>query len=257
MKNQSFHPRKIRISDAPQLNPAELKNRTIIALNKLGAQKFSDGTGGYSLDNWAKGINILLDDFEEKIGEERLPSDYFAKRRELNDVLSKPVSTPLIDAEISEVKQKMADANGRVEAEKGRLVSRISDLENEQAERSAELEREQERISKLVEKRNSGSFFRRLVSRNPESSQDSRSTVDELEARIGALEQEILEKQKLKKSIERHSLESASAEDWKTLESLQAKLEALERAKSESVQLVRIREEFAASMAETISKISS
>ena len=61
----------------------QLKTRTIIALDKLGHQKFSSEPGGYSLENWMKGVNLLLDDFEEKMGAARLPSAYAERRREL------------------------------------------------------------------------------------------------------------------------------------------------------------------------------
>lgn len=257
MKNQSFHPRKIRIPESPQLNSDELKDRTIIALNKLGSQKFSDETGGYSLGNWARGMNILLDDFEEKMGEERLPADYFAKRRELNEILSKPASTPLLDKEIAEIKQDIADANNKIEAETGRLDSKIAELTQERAGCSAELTREQEMISNQAAERSSGSFLRRLIARNPKGSHGAKDTVEELKEKLRALDQDILEQQKLMKSIERQSPESPFGEDWKTLESLQGRLDALQGARSESVKFVKAREEFTASIAETISKIPS
>ena len=257
MKNQSFHPRKIRIPEPPKLDPDELKKRTIIALNKLGSQRFSDEPGGYSLDNWARGVNILLDDFEEKMGEGRLPSDYFAKRRELKELLSNPISTSSIDREISEIKLKMADADGRIEAETGRIAARVAELKNERAGCSAELTREQARISNLAPERSSASFFRRLIAKKPRDSQVSKSRVGELEARLGVLDKEMLEQQNLLKSAERHSPESPLAGEWKALESLQATLEALESERSESAQLVRVREELTASIADTITNIPS
>lgn len=257
MKNQSFHPRKIRIPENSQLSPHELKNRTIIALSKLGQQRFSDEPGGYSLDNWANGMNILLDDFEEKMGKEKLPQDYYAKRRELNGILSKPVSTTSIDGDITEVTQSMASARTRIKAETERIVSRITELENEQSGCSAELSQEQERISNLTTVRNSESFLRRLIAKNPRSSQDSKGRVDELKARLGVLDQEITEQKKVLRSVEQRSRESPLAEDWKTLESLQTRLEALENERLESVQLVKVREEATASIADIISEIPS
>lgn len=257
MKNQPFHPRKIRIQQPPKLDHGELKNRTIIALNRLGQQRFSDEPGGYSLDNWARGMNILLDDFEEKMGEGRLPSDYFEKRRELDGLLAKPVSTSSIDRDISEVRRKMADTDGRIEAETKRIASRIAELRNEQARHSAELAKAQSKTSDPTAGRSSGSFFRRLVARNPGSPQSSKARVEELEAGLGVLNKEILEQQKLLKSVERRSPESPLAEEWKTLDSLQARLGALESERSESVQLAKAREGITASMADTISKIPS
>lgn len=257
MKNQSFHPRKIRIPETPKLDNNELKNRTIIALNRLGSQRLSDEPGGYSLDNWARGMNILLDDFEEKMGEGALPSDYFAKRRELNEFLSKPVLTSSFDRDISEVRLKMADADRRIEAESGRIASKIVKLKNEQAGCSAELAREQERISSLAAERSSDSFFRRLITKNPKSSEVSKSRVEELEARLGFLDNEVLGQKKLLKSVEQHSPESPLADEWKAIESLQIRLETLENERSERVQLARVREEITTSIADTIAKIPS
>lgn len=256
MKNQSFHPRKIRIQEAPKLDHDQLKNRTIIALNRLGQQRLSDEPGGYSLDNWIKGMNILLDDFEEKMGEGKLSSDYFAKRRELNELLSRPISTTSIDKDISETKQKMTDASGRVEAERTRIASKIVELKSEQARCSAELVREQARVFNLATERSSGSFFRRLVAGNSKTPpKNSRGRAEELESRLGVIAAKILEQQKLLKSVEQRSPESPLAEEWKALESLQTRLEALERERLESTQLVKVREGITASIADTISKI--
>ena len=72
MKNRSFHQRKIRIQETPKLDFDQLKARTITALNKLGQQTFSPEPGGYALENWTRGVKILLDEFEEKAGAARV-----------------------------------------------------------------------------------------------------------------------------------------------------------------------------------------
>lgn len=256
MKNQPFHPRKIRIQETPVLDHEQLKSRTIIALKRLGEQRFSDELGGYSLDNWTKGMNILLDDFEERMGEGRLPSEYLARRRELNTLLSNPVSTDSIDRDISETRQKIADVDGRIGAERERITSKIAELNGEQARNSAELARERERVSKPAAEGSSGSFFRRLVGGNPKTPKDSSSRVEESESRLGVLNTEILEQQRLLKSTERRSPESPLAEEWKVLESLQARLGALESERLENLQLVKVREGFTTSIADAIAKIS-
>ena len=255
MKNQSFHQRKIRIPETPKLDYDQLKSRTIIALSKLGQQKFSTEPGGYSLDNWIRGVNILLGEFEEKAGEGKLSSDYFAKRRELNDLLSKPVSTPSIDKSISETEQSVADVEGRIEAGRARLASRLAELKSEQDRCSAELIREQEKISSPAAEQPSDSFLKRLFGGNSRATaKDSGTHVRELESRLEVLTNEILGQQKLLKSVDLYSPESPLAEEWKALESLKTRLEALESEKLERVQLVKEREEITASIADAISR---
>jgi hypothetical protein len=256
MKNQSFHQRKIRMEETPKLDTAQLKSRTIIALNRLGQQKFSNEPGGYSLENWVRGVNILLDDFEEKMGKGRLSPDYLEKRREMNDLLSEPVSTSSIDESISDLKRDAAGAEGRITEGRARLVSRVAELKSEQDDRSAELVRERERIAIRATDQRSGSLLKRLFKGNPKTSaRDPGITVKEIESRLDVLSSEIIEQQKLLKLIDRHSPDSPFAEEWKTLESLQTRLDALDSDRLEKLQLVKEREEITSLIASTISEI--
>jgi hypothetical protein len=256
MKNQSFHQKKIRIPDTPKLDYDQLKSRTIIALNKLGQQKFSTEPGGYSLENWTRGVNILLDEFEEKMGQGKLSSDYVEKRRELNGRLSNPISTLSFDKSISEIKLDVADIEDRIDAGRARLVSRVTELKSEQNRCSTELVQEQERILSLAANQNPDSFLKRLFAGNSRSSaKDSGTKVNELESRLDVLSNEIREQQKLLRSVDQHSPGSPFAEEWRALESQQTRLEALERERLEKVQLVKEREEIMSSIANTISRI--
>jgi hypothetical protein len=256
MKNQPFHQRKIRLPETSELDYDQLKSRTVIALNKLGHQKFSTEPGGYSLENWTRGVNILLDEFEVKMGEGKLSSDYVAKRHELNDCIARPVSTSSIDESISDLSKNLTDAQGRINAGREQLVSRIVELKNERDRCSTELVQEQERISSLDTNQKPDSFFKRLFAGNSKTlEKNSESKVKELESRIGALSDEILGQQGLLRSFDQHSQESPFAEDWKTLESLQTRLGALESERVEKVQLVKEREEITASIADTISRM--
>ena len=258
MKNQPFHPRKIRLPEDSKVDHDQLKSRTIIALNRLGRQRFSGEPGGYSLDNWIRGMNILLDDFEGRTGKERLSSEYLATRRELNELLSRPVSTATIDRDISEIEQKMADANGRVEAERARIASRVDELKNDQSRCFAELAKEQASVSDQAAERRSGSFFRRLIGGNSKTSpKDHEGRVEELESKLGALETEAQEQKKLLKAVDQRSPESPVAAELKELEALQSRLDVLESERSESMQLVKVREAITASIADAISKMPS
>jgi hypothetical protein len=256
MKNQPFHQRKIRLPETPELDYDQLKSRTVIALNKLGHQKFSTEPGGYSLENWIRGVNILLDEFEVKMGEGKLSPDYIAKRHELNDYISKPVSTSSIDKSISDLSQNLNDVQGRINAGREQLVSKIVELKNERDRCSTELVQEQERISSLETNQKPDSFFKRIFGGSSKTlEEDSETKVKELESRIEALSDEILGQQKLLRLFDQHSQESPFAEDWKTLESLQTSLEALKNERVEKVELVKEREEITASIADTISSI--
>jgi hypothetical protein len=256
MKNQPFHQRKIRIPETPKLDYDQLKSRTIISLNRLGQQKFSAELGGYSLENWVRGVNMLLDEFEEKMGVGRLTPDYVEKRRELNDLFSRPISTSSIDRSISDLKQNVADVEGRFAEGRAQLVSRIAELEREQDSCSAELVQEQERIPSLATDQSSGSFLKRLFIGNSKTpAKDSGTKVKELESRLGVLSNETLGQKKLLKLVDRHSPDSPFAEEWKALESLQARLEALESERLDRVQLVKEREEITSSIANTISRM--
>jgi hypothetical protein len=254
MKHNSLHPRNVRIEDAQELDHDQLKTRTTIALKKLGEQRFSSEPGGYSLDNWGKGVSVLLDDFEEKMGEERLTSEYMARRRELNDFISNPVSTASIDGDISEVARKMADAKGRIDAERRRIKTRLAELTNEQAKVSAELSAEREKAAGQAAKMPPPSLFRRLTRRESKAQEVSRDLADELETKLRSLNAETREQQELLKSIEARSPKSPSGEDWKLLDSLQARLDALEAERTEKVQLAGVRGVITASIADAISK---
>lgn len=257
MKKLAFHPHKIRFPETTQLDHDELKTRTIIALDKLGHQKFSTESGGYSLENWVGGMNLLLDEFEEKIGTAKLPLEFAEKRRELTDCLFKPVDLSSIDRSISELRQNEAGVVRKIDEARERTAFRIDELQNELARCSAELKEEKRRLSGATIEQHSGSLFKRLFGGNSNSSADaSEDKANELESRVRTLSSGILEQRKSLRSIEQHSSKSQWAEEWKKLESLQVRLKELENERLERIQLVREREEIAASIASMISKIS-
>jgi hypothetical protein len=257
MKKQEFHRRKIRFSERPKLDYEQIKARTIIALDKLGHQKFSAEPGGYSLENWMKGMNLLLDEFEEKMGAAKLPSEYAEKRRELTDCMSKPVDLSSIDNSMAELRQNEEEVVRRFDEARAQAAAKVDELRDEQARFSAELVEEKERLSAAAAEQRSGSFFRRLFGRRSTPPADaSEGKVEELESRLRALPDEILEQQRTVKSIDQRSSESPWAEDWKKLESLQVRLKELENERLEKVQLVREREATTASIASAISRIS-
>jgi SMC interacting uncharacterized protein involved in chromosome segregation len=257
MKKQEFRQYKTRSSRTALQEYEELKTRTIAALGKLGHQKFSAESGGYSLENWMKGVNLLLDEFEEKVGAVKLPPEYAEKRREMKDLLSKPVDVSSINEKILELGQAESEVSRRIDEAREQTSSKIEGLQSELAKCSADLEEEKRRLSDAAAGRRSEPFFGRLFGRNSKSvANASEDKVRELESKLSTLTSEILVQQKSVRSIDQRSSESPWAEEWKKLESLQVRLEQLEDEKLEREQLIREREEITASIASTISRIS-
>jgi len=255
MKNQPFHQRKIRIQEPPKLDFDQLKARTINALNKLGQQKFSTEPGGYTLDNWMRGVNVLLDEFEQKAGAARLSPEYLASRRELNECLSKPVSVSSIDEDMSKLNADISDIEGKIATERALIVSKISENKAEQARCSSELERERRRVADATSVQTTDSFFNRLIGRSKAPTKDPESRIRELESKLAALTEEVAEQKKLLNMIDLRSPESRFAEQWDRLESMQNRLEELEKERSDRIQLVKERAEVTGSVAGAISRV--
>jgi len=249
---------KVRYSEPTKLDTGQLKSRTITALERLGHQRFTSNQGGYTLENWMKGVNLLLDDFEKTIGTERLPPEYVERRRELTSWLSRPVDVSVIDNEISANELEKAEISRRIDGAKTQYSSRIVELQDELARRTVELEEMRKRLPPgEAAGMQSESFFRRLFGRGSGPSLDDTSEgIKELEDEIRLLTDETLEQQKALKSIDRHPSESPCAEEWRKLQSLQAKLEGLGTERLEKLQLAKEREELTGSIADAIAKIS-
>jgi len=255
MKNQSFHQRKIRIQETPELDFDQLKARTINALNKLGQQTFSPEPGGYTLENWTRGVNILLNEFEKKAGATRVSPEYLASRHKLNERLSEPIQTSSIDEAISQHRSNISVIERRIEAERALMVSRISELKVMQTESSAELEREQRRATEAPAEQANNSLFARLFVRNKATPKNYDGRIVSLESRLASLTGEVLEQQKQLRAIDLRLPGSRYAEDWKLLESMQNKLNELEKERLDRTQLVKERAEATGSIADAISRI--
>jgi len=257
VKGQPYHPRKIKLSETPKLDYDELKSRTITALHKLGEQRFSEEPGGYSLENWVKGVNVLLDDFEEKMGAANLSSEYEDRRRLLTEFVSKPVDVSSTDAEISELRGKMADTEAKLDESSARIHTRIDELKKEQSESSEDLTEKQKKLAEQPVDQSSGSFLKRLFRGNSRTPvEDYKAEIEELESKLRLLPDQILEQQKLMRSIDEHLPDSPLATEWKELEALRARYATLESERLAKVELVKERAELTASVAQAISDIS-
>lgn len=245
-------------SDTLEQDAEYLKNRTIIALGRLGQQKFSPEPGGYSLENWTKVVNLLLDDFEKRLGTENLTSEYVQKRRELTSWLSRPIDLTSIDGDISATRSNEDEIKRKLREVKIQTSSKIVHLKDELNKRSDLLEEKRAKLSSGQDMgQRSGSLLKRLFGREPSSSASALIEVEQLESDIQALSDEVLKQEKDLKSIERHPFESPWADDWKELVSLQTRLKGLEMERSEKLQLANEREELTTAIANAIVRISS
>jgi hypothetical protein len=254
MRKRASRRRNVEFLAATRPDYDQLKTRTVIALDRLGHQRFSPGSGGYSIENWMRGVNLLLDDFEGKIGTAKIPPEYFEKRRELNRLSGNINLTP-IDDRLAELRQSEAEVVRRLNEARTQTTSRIRELQNELARCSAELEKKRKLLNDTAEKR-AESYFKRLFGGSlapADSALENR--VKELESRLRILPIEVLKLQDSLKSIDRRSSTSPWASEWKKLESVQVRLQELENEKMKRAQLVREREEITASIADAISSV--
>jgi uncharacterized small protein (DUF1192 family) len=255
-KKQEFHRHKVRFTEIPRLDHNELKERTIIALDRLGHQRFSSESGGYSLENWLHGVNILLDDFEEKIGRSSLSSEYVDRRRELTSRLTRPADLSVLDNKIAGLKTKEAESLRAINDKRAETVARVAEIHDELGRCSAELSEQKGKLGTYPEK-NSGSLFRRLLGQDSTAPNKALTVrVSELESTLAALNSELAQQKRTLKAIDSHSDESPVNERWVELEKLRVELKELEDVKLEKTQLAKEREEFAATLASTISRIS-
>lgn len=255
MKNQTFHRHKAKIQESPELGFGQLRARTINALNNLGRQRFSSEPGGYALENWVRGVNVLLDEFEEGTGEGGLSQDYRARRRELTDVVSRPVPLASIDEEISGLRATISGIESEIGTERGRLAAKIAVLKAERAKCSSELDAEKARASDAAEAKRPDSFFSRFIGRKRSPADESDERTGTLEARLASLSAEVLDLQRQLKEVDARTPEGRFAREWERLETAQAQLEALEKERKERADLVKERAELTASIADAISRI--
>lgn len=108
----------------------------MLALEKLGNQKFSAEPGGYTFSNWMASLNTLLDDFEEKTGYGNLPKEYHSSRQRLTAELLKPVDTVEIDTEIEKAESEMR----ATEVEIAKLTSEIGAIRDSKRKTNSEID---------------------------------------------------------------------------------------------------------------------
>lgn len=276
-KKQEFHRHKVRyVEEEQQLDFPKLKERVSISLQKLGQQVFSAEPGGYSLQDWMKSFNFLLDDFEEKVGLANLSKDYFTKRQELTVEILKPVDTSDLDLAVEEIQKEEDQIKIRIveqdrarrqklEEERHSAEDKIGTLKKNRESTLQQIEKEKEEARKKKEAEASGkqSFFKRFFGSSKKSSassntpQNKRIAEQESEAgriqnEIDALEQENVSKAEVADSAHKNDIKEESIR----LEELRERTGELESIRAERLQLSEKRLQVTSIMAETISQIT-
>ena len=171
-----------------------------MALAKLGSQKFSSDPGGYTFSNWMTSFNMLLDDFEEKVGVANLPRDYLDQRQKLTGDLLKPIDTSdiddeieKIDAEIKSTELEIAKLTAELSSirERDRETSvKISSLKRARADADKELANANNNLNLAKKKQ---SMFNRLFSGKRIEVDSAKSRVNSIEEEQQRIEKQILE----------------------------------------------------------------
>jgi len=280
-RKQEFHRHKIKYVEEERIDFAHLKERVVTSLNKLGQQVFSAEPGGYTLQDWMKSFNFLLDDFEEKVGPTNLPKEYFLKRQELSAELLRPVDTSDLDQLVEQVRREEEEIKARIleherasrqklDEERRITESKIGSLKKERESSLLEIEKEKQ-DSKKRETEKPPSLFRRLFSRSSSAnsvyaregsssySSYENKRINELEAKANNLQNEI---HALRDENESRVARAESVhrdrvdEELERLEALRLRLGELESDRAQRLQLSERRQQVTVAMAEMISKVS-
>ncbi|MHB8567105.1 MAG: hypothetical protein ACYC7D_06390 [Nitrososphaerales archaeon] len=270
-KKQEFHRHKIKYVEEQHLDFIELKERVMLSLQKLGQQVFSSEPGGYSLQDWMRSFNFLLDDFEERAGGTNLSKEYFDKRQALTAEILAPIDTSDIDQqaegirkEEDEIKLKLLEQGiartQRLDQEKRSADSKIGSLKKERNNALLQIKREKEHVTKSErEPVKSPSLFKRFFSRSSTETLDpNERKIKELEQKAEKLQDEIqaLENENDSKTSQANSANKDQIkEESERLATLRERLGELEASRAQRMQLSEKRERITKAMSEMISTI--
>jgi hypothetical protein len=198
-KKQEYHTRRrSRFQEVEQLDPEQARVRVILALDRLGHQVISTEPGGYDLEAWTRNVDSLLDDFREKVGEDRVGAEFRELSREAIRQLAPP-STREVDTEIEELREEEEAAKVSLAELTKKVAAKLASLRGEKEACEKELKAERERLADLKEARQKNSFLSRFIRAGP-STQPAEQKVAELEAKLKDLHVQIDEYVKKKKS---------------------------------------------------------
>lgn len=235
-KKQEYHTHKGAYREAEQLDPEQVRQRTILALDKLGHQVLSTEPGGYDLEHWTKNFNSLLDDFEDKVGEDNVTDEFRMRRQEAVAYLSQRAGPSAPDSEVAKLLAEEEEARRSLEEAEKANALKLNSLREQRDACAKELKAKRQELLEITEARQSRQFFSRLMRAGP-SPRDAESKVKELEVKLGELEDEI------ERSRKARAAESGGAiEAQRRLDAARAKLLELQSSRRDEVQLSKERE---------------
>jgi hypothetical protein len=254
-KKQEFHiRRRAYIQESERLNPEEVRARTILALDRLGHQVLSTEPGGYDLQDWLKSLDSLLDDFQEKIGDDRIPDEFRRRRQESLMSLALPSPTGGADLEIEKLTQEEEAARSALADLERRAVERLGSLRGERDSSSRELKLERERLASIREAKQTRTFFSRLVGTGPSTAQ-AEAKVAELESKLRRVEDEIDRSRKARSASAATPIGETNplnVEAQERLEGIRNRLFELQSARQKMLQLAQEREVAAKAISDSI-----
>jgi hypothetical protein len=257
-KKQEYHVhRRAYFQESDQVNPEDVRARTVLALDRLGHQVLSTEPGGYDLEDWLRSLNSLLDDFQEKIGDHLIPEEFRRVRHESLLSLGHPFASGGADAELEKLTLEEGAARAALADLDRQAGERLASLREERDSCSRELKLEREKLAGMREAREGRKFFSRLVGGGP-STEHAEARVAELESKLSRLEEEIDKSRKARSGsgvTGAGKTGSANLEALERLEGIRNRLLELESAKLERLQLAREREAAAKAISESITSL--
>jgi len=254
-KKQEFHTRRGGYIQEPgRLNPEEARARTILALDRLGHQVLSTEPGGYDLEDWLRSLNSLLDDFQAKIGEDRVPDEFRQRRREALVAIAPRTPSGGVGSEIGKLVQEEEVARAALADLDRQAAARLASLRGERDGCARELKLERERLAGMRVAKESRKFFSRLVGAGPSTAQ-AEAKVAELESKLSRLEEEIDRARKAHSTSSGATFDSANVEAHEKLEDIRNRLLELQAAEQERLQLAREREVATKAISDSISSM--
>jgi hypothetical protein len=189
-KKQEYHTRRrARFQEVEQLDPAQARVRATLALDRLGHQVISTEPGGYDLEAWTRNVDVLLDDFEEKVGQERVGAEFREASRGAIRQLVRP-STREVDSEIEALREEEQAAKASLAELTKKMAAKLASLREERAACERDLKAERERLADLKEAKQKTSFLSRFVRTGP-STHPAEQKVAALEAKLKDIDDQI------------------------------------------------------------------
>jgi hypothetical protein len=257
-RKQEYHTHKrAHLQESQPLDPDQVRERTTLALDRLGHQVLSTEPGGYDLEDWMRNLNSLLDDFQEKVGADRITDEFRERRRAALLALSQPPDSREVDSDIRKLVEEEAAAKAALTELGRKAAAKLAALREERDACERELRLARQKLAELTEARQSRQFFSRLIGSGP-STRQAELRVEDLESRLGRLADEVESHRKARSGlVESDPAEgdSAKLEAQLKLEAIQKRLLELQSAKQSMLQFSNEREVATKAISEMVSSM--